>query len=148
VLTKIDLMDPGTDAREVLSGRVISLRRGFVPIVCRSQKDIAEGMPIQAGLTRERAFFERHYAYKGQAGRCGTAYLTRVLSHMLFTAIRTHLPALRSQLSLAAQVCTRVGVQRINTSAGSILPAMSVADTCFRSSHFNAGLRGATSRAG
>lgn len=103
VLTKIDLMDPGTDARDVLSGRVVPLRRGFVPVVCRSQKDIQDSMLIQDGLTRERAFFERHYAYRAMASRCGTAYLTRVLSHMLFTAIRAHLPAIRSQLSLAAQ---------------------------------------------
>jgi hypothetical protein len=103
VLTKVDLMDPGTDARDVLSGRVISLRRGFVPVVARSQRDIAEGMPISTGLSRERAFFARHYAYKGMAARCGSNYLTRVLSHMLFTAIRAHLPSLRSQLSLAVQ---------------------------------------------
>jgi hypothetical protein len=103
VLTKVDLMDPGTDARDVLSGRVVPLRRGFVPVVCRSQKDIQESMPIQDGISRERAFFERHYAYRAMAARCGTAYLTRVLSYMLFTAIRAHLPSIRSQLSLSAQ---------------------------------------------
>jgi dynamin 1-like protein len=103
VLTKVDLMDPGTDAREALSGRVVALRRGFVPVVCRSQKDIAEAMPFSDGIARERAFFERHYAYRAMAARCGSAYLTRTLSHMLFTAIRAHLPSVRSQLSLAAQ---------------------------------------------
>ena len=103
VLTKVDLMDPGTDAREALSGRVVALRRGFVPVVCRSQKDIIETMPIADGLAREKAFFERHYAYRAMASRCGSAYLTRTLSHMLFTAIRAHLPSVRSQLSLAAQ---------------------------------------------
>ena len=103
VLTKVDLMDPGTDAREALSGRVVALRRGFVPVVCRSQKDIIEAMPFADGIARERAFFERHYAYRAMAARCGSAYLTRTLSHMLFTAIRAHLPSVRSQLSLAAQ---------------------------------------------
>ena len=87
----------------MLAGRVVPLRRGFVPIVCRSQKDIAESVSIATGAARERTFFSRHYAYKHMAARCGTPYLTRVLSHMLFTAIRAHLPALRSQLSLTAQ---------------------------------------------
>lgn len=73
------------------------------PPACRSQKDIQEGMPIVDGLTREKAFFERHYAYRAMASRCGTPYLTRMLSHMLFTAIKAHLPSIRSQLSLAAQ---------------------------------------------
>jgi dynamin 1-like protein len=103
VLTKVDLMDPGTDAREALSGRVIALRRGFVPVVCRSQKDIIENMPFSDGVTRERMFFERHYAYRAMSSRCGTGYLTKSLSFMLFTAIRSHLPSVRSQLSLAAQ---------------------------------------------
>jgi replication fork clamp-binding protein CrfC len=44
VLTKVDLMDPGTDAREIMSGRLIYLKRGFVPMVARSQRDIADGM--------------------------------------------------------------------------------------------------------
>jgi len=96
-------MDPGTDARDVLAGRVIPLRRGFVPLVCRSQKDISENLTIATGLTREKAFFSRHFAYKHMHNRCGAPYLTRVLSHMLFTSIRAHLPALRSQLSLTAQ---------------------------------------------
>ena len=103
VLTKVDLMDPGTDAREALSGRVIALRRGFVPVVCRSQKDIIENMPFSDGVTREKMFFERHYAYRAMSSRCGTGYLTKSLSFMLFTAIRSHLPSVRSQLSLAAQ---------------------------------------------
>ena len=55
--------------------------------------------PSQQGLSRERAFFERHYAYRSLAARCGTGYLTRALSGMLFAAIRAHLPALRSQLA-------------------------------------------------
>lgn len=103
VLTKVDLMDPGTDAREALSGRVIALRRGFVPVVCRSQKDIIENMPFSDGVSREKMFFERHYAYRAMSSRCGTGYLTKSLSFMLFTAIRSHLPSVRSQLSLAAQ---------------------------------------------
>ncbi len=96
-------MDPGTDARDVIAGRVVPLRRGFVPIVCRSQKDIAEALPIATGLAREGVFFSRHYAYRGMAARCGTAHLTRALSALLFGAIRAHLPALRSQLALTAQ---------------------------------------------
>ena len=40
VITKIDLMDEGTNALEILSGRVINLKLGYVGVVCRSQKDI------------------------------------------------------------------------------------------------------------
>lgn len=40
VITKIDLMDEGTNAIEILQGKVIPLKLGYVGVVCRSQKDI------------------------------------------------------------------------------------------------------------
>lgn len=40
VITKIDLMDEGTNAIEILHGKVVPLRLGYVGVVCRSQKDI------------------------------------------------------------------------------------------------------------
>jgi hypothetical protein len=38
VLTKLDLMDAGTDAVDVLTGRVVPLRLGFIGVVNRSQQ--------------------------------------------------------------------------------------------------------------
>lgn len=43
VLTKIDLMDEGTNALDIIHGKVYRLKLGFVPVVCRSQRDIMEG---------------------------------------------------------------------------------------------------------
>ena len=40
VLTKLDLMDEGTDARDILENRLFALRRGYVGVVNRSQRDI------------------------------------------------------------------------------------------------------------
>ena len=40
VITKLDLMDEGTDAREILENKLVPLRRGYVGVVNRSQKDI------------------------------------------------------------------------------------------------------------
>ena len=40
VITQIDLMDEGTNAIEILNGKVVPLRLGYVGVVCRSQKDI------------------------------------------------------------------------------------------------------------
>ena len=42
VITKIDLMDEGTNACEILSGKVVPLKLGYVGVVCRSQKDILQ----------------------------------------------------------------------------------------------------------
>ena len=40
VVTKIDLMDQGTDALELLQGKIYPLRLGYYGIKCRSQKQI------------------------------------------------------------------------------------------------------------
>jgi dynamin 1-like protein len=45
-------MDPGTDAIDVLQGRIIKLRRGFVGVVNRSQKDINDNVSMEDARTQ------------------------------------------------------------------------------------------------
>ena len=68
VLTKLDLMDSGTDAREVLEGRSLFLRHGWVGVVNRSQADINVKADIRAAREKERAFFRSHPEYKHVRG--------------------------------------------------------------------------------
>ena len=64
VLTKLDLMDPGTDASEMLNNRVIPLRRGYVGVINRGQRDISQKRSIREGLKKEMEFFKNHPAYR------------------------------------------------------------------------------------
>ena len=80
VLTKVDLMDEGTDVVEILAGRVIPLRLGYVPVVNRGQRDIESRKQISAALEAEKAFFENHRAYRNKHAYCGTPYLARKLN--------------------------------------------------------------------
>jgi len=57
VITKLDLMDEGTDARDVLENKLLPLRRGYIGVVNRSQKDIDGRKDIKAALAAERKFF-------------------------------------------------------------------------------------------
>ena len=50
VITKIDIMDKGTNAKKTLLGQEVSLRLGFVGVKLRSQQDIREKKPIQVAL--------------------------------------------------------------------------------------------------
>ncbi|KPJ06712.1 Dynamin [Papilio machaon] len=59
VITKLDLMDEGTDARDVLENKLLPLRRGYIGVVNRSQKDIDGRKDISAALNAERKFFLR-----------------------------------------------------------------------------------------
>ncbi len=40
VLTKLDIMDPGTNAREVLENSAVHMKNGWIGIVNRGQADI------------------------------------------------------------------------------------------------------------
>lgn len=40
MVTKLDLMDAGTDAMDVLCGRIIPVKLGIIGVVNRSQADI------------------------------------------------------------------------------------------------------------
>ncbi|XP_053640847.1 dynamin isoform X4 [Cherax quadricarinatus] len=98
VITKLDLMDDGTDAREVLENKLLPLRRGYVGVVNRSQKDIEGRKDIKAAMAAERKFFLGHPAYRHVADRMGTPYLQRVLNQQLTNHIRETLPSLRDKL--------------------------------------------------
>jgi replication fork clamp-binding protein CrfC len=80
VLTKIDLMDQGTDVIDILAGRVVYLRLGYVPVINRGQRDIESKKAITAALDNERQFFENHTAYRSKAAYCGTPYLAKKLN--------------------------------------------------------------------
>ncbi|TWW60972.1 Dynamin-1 [Takifugu flavidus] len=91
VITKLDLMDEGTDARDILENKLLPLLRGM------QQKDIDGKKDITAALQAERKFLS-HPSYRYLADRMGTAHLQKVLSQQLTNHIRDTLPGLRSKL--------------------------------------------------
>ncbi|XP_069027887.1 dynamin-1a isoform X3 [Embiotoca jacksoni] len=98
VITKLDLMDEGTDAKEILENKLLPLRRGYIGVVNRSQKDIDGRKDINAAMAAERKFFLSHPGYRHLADRMGTPYLQKVLNQQLTNHIRDTLPSLRSKL--------------------------------------------------
>ncbi|XP_026208216.1 dynamin-2a isoform X2 [Anabas testudineus] len=98
VITKLDLMDEGTDAKEILENKLLPLRRGYIGVVNRSQKDIDGKKDIRVALAAERKFFLSHPAYRHMAERMGTPHLQKLLNQQLTNHIRDTLPGLRSKL--------------------------------------------------
>ncbi|KAL2810977.1 vacuolar ATP synthase catalytic subunit A [Aspergillus granulosus] len=103
VLTKVDLMDEGTDVVDILAGRIIPLRLGYVPVVNRGQRDIENKRPISYALEHEKNFFESHKAYRNKATYCGTPYLARKLNLILMMHIKQTLPDIKSRISSSLQ---------------------------------------------
>lgn len=97
VLTKLDIMDPGTDALDVLSGKLINIRLGIIGVVNRTQKDILNKKSIQRAIEDEAKFLHRHYP--SIADRNGQPYLSKRLSQLLMRHIRDCLPDLRMRIN-------------------------------------------------
>ncbi|XP_017261432.1 dynamin-1-like protein isoform X3 [Kryptolebias marmoratus] len=102
VVTKLDLMDAGTDAMDVLMGRVIPVKLGIIGVVNRSQLDINQKKSVADSIRDEYAFLQKRYP--SLANRNGTKYLARTLNRLLMHHIRDCLPELKTRINvLAAQ---------------------------------------------
>jgi len=96
VVTKIDIMDAGTDATELLSGEVIPVKLGIIGVINRSQKDINDQKTIEHSLKDENKFFEKFYPEIAQDH--GTVVLGRRLESLLIEKIKETCPKLKAQL--------------------------------------------------
>ncbi|KAG8993744.1 vacuolar protein sorting-associated protein 1 [Tulasnella sp. JGI-2019a] len=103
VLTKVDLMDQGTDVVDILAGRVIPLRLGYVPVVNRGQRDIDSNKAISVALDNEKSFFDNHPSYRGKSQYCGTPFLARKLNMILMHHIRATLPDIKARIQQQLQ---------------------------------------------
>lgn len=98
VVTKLDLMDAGTDAIDILSGRVIPVKLGIIGVVNRSQQDILDKKSIEDSLKHEAAFL--HKKYPTLASKNGTPYLAKTLNRLLMYHIRDCLPDLKTRVNV------------------------------------------------
>ncbi|XP_068331884.1 dynamin-related protein 3A-like [Pyrus communis] len=99
VITKLDIMDRGTDACDFLLGKTIPLQLGYVGVVNRSQEDINKNRGIAAALAYEEKFFNRHPVYSNLLDHCGMPQLARKLNQILEQHIRRVLPDLKARLN-------------------------------------------------
>ncbi|CAF0802794.1 unnamed protein product [Rotaria sordida] len=97
VLTKLDLMDRGTDAYDVLCGRIIPVKLGIIGVVNRSQEDIHKKKLIEEALRYESALLQKNYP--SIASRNGTPFLAKTLNRLLMHHIRDCLPALKTRIN-------------------------------------------------
>jgi len=93
VLTKLDIMDAGTDARKALLNEEIPLKLGYVGVKNRSKQDLVNKLSMAETSRKEREFFKSHPVYKNlPAGHLGTDVLINKLTKIYFRIIRENLP--------------------------------------------------------
>ncbi|XP_024044808.1 dynamin-related protein 1B isoform X2 [Citrus clementina] len=130
VLTKIDLMDKGTDAVDILEGKSYKLRYPWIGVVNRSQADINKSVDMIAARRREHEYFKNSPEYGHLTDRMGSEYLGKVLSKHLETVIKSRIPGLQSLISktiseLEAEL-TRLGKPIANDAGGKLYTAMEI----------------------
>ncbi|XP_071725108.1 phragmoplastin DRP1E isoform X2 [Rutidosis leptorrhynchoides] len=99
VLTKLDLMDKGTNALDVLEGRSYRLQHPWVGIVNRSQADINKNVDMIVARRKEREYFATSSDYGHLTSKMGSEYLAKLLSKHLESVIRSRIPSITSMIN-------------------------------------------------
>lgn len=99
VITKLDIMDRGTNACNFLLGKVVPLKLGYVGVVNRCQEDINKNRSIEEALAYEEQFFHDHPVYNSVSNHCGIPQLAKKLNQILEQHIRKDLPRLKAVLN-------------------------------------------------
>ncbi|THG05766.1 hypothetical protein TEA_002320 [Camellia sinensis var. sinensis] len=113
VLTKLDLMDKGTNALdvgflsfslfpciiEVLEGRSYRLQHPWVGIVNRSQADINKNVDMVVARRKEQEYFATSPDYAHLTSKMGSVYLAKLLSKQLESVIRARIPSITSLIN-------------------------------------------------
>ena len=123
VLTKLDIMDHGTDARKALLNEEIPLKLGYVGVKNRSKQDLINKTTMAETQRKEKEFFKSHPAYKNlPAGHLGTEVLINKLTKIYFKIIRENLPkivkAINERLKTAEEELSSLGQPMPTDDAG------------------------------
>ena len=123
VLTKLDIMDAGTDARKTLMNEEIPLRLGYVGVKNRSKQDLINKLSMEETTRKEKEFFKSHPVYKNiPPGHLGTDVLINKLTKIYFKIIRENLPriikAINERLKTAEEELQGLGQPMPTDDAG------------------------------
>ena len=98
-------MDAGTNARELLEGKQLFLKHGWIGLVLRSQADINKKADIMFARKAEAAFFANHPHYGGPGMRTGVDTLVQTLQKLLERRLRAAVPRINSTILSNVRAC-------------------------------------------
>ncbi|KAM8756298.1 uncharacterized protein AB9X84_009540 [Acanthopagrus schlegelii] len=113
ILTKPDLVDKGTEETvvDIVHNEVIHLKRGYMIVKCRGQKEITERVSLTEATEREKTFFEGHECFQTlyNDGHATVPKLAEKLTLELVHHIEKSLPRLEEQIEeKLAQTCAEL----------------------------------------
>lgn len=106
VITKIDIMDKGTDARSMILNKEIPLKLGYIGVKGRSQDDVNKKIAVKDALQNEMDFFQHHPAYRHLAkDLLGTRSLVKKLTNVMYEHIKNVLPSILGEINHKIKNC-------------------------------------------
>ncbi|XP_038201951.1 interferon-induced GTP-binding protein Mx1-like isoform X1 [Arvicola amphibius] len=107
ILTKPDLVDRGAEDKvvDVVRNLVFHLKKGYMVVKCRGQKDIQRQMNLAEALKMEQAFFKGHphFSVLLEDGKATVPRLAERLTTELIAHICKSLPLLENQIKESYQ---------------------------------------------
>ncbi|XP_040059231.2 interferon-induced GTP-binding protein Mx [Gasterosteus aculeatus] len=104
ILTKPDLVDKGAEEGvvDVVRNLVIHLKKGYMIVRCRGQKEITDRVSLTEATEREKAFFHDHVHFKVlyDEGHATVPKLAEKLTLELVHHIQKSLPQLEKQIEM------------------------------------------------
>ncbi|XP_033938901.1 interferon-induced GTP-binding protein Mx-like [Pseudochaenichthys georgianus] len=102
IMTKPDLVDKGTEDSvvQIVHNEVFPLKKGYMIVKCRGQKEIKDKVSLTEALEREEAFFSEHAYFKTlyDEGHATVPKLAEKLTLELVHHIKRSLPGLEEQI--------------------------------------------------
>ncbi|XP_071393378.1 interferon-induced GTP-binding protein Mx [Centroberyx affinis] len=102
ILTKPDLVDKGTEETvvDIVHNEVIHLKKGYMIVRCRGQKEITEKVSLSEATEREKEFFKEHAFLRTlyDEGHATIPKLAEKLTLELVHHIEKSLPRLEEQI--------------------------------------------------
>ena len=98
IITKIDLMDKGTNAVADLQNKTLPLKLGYIGVICRSQEDTKNKKCIEDSIKAEEDFFYLHDEYSQVKHLLGNKLLKVTLSNILIEHIKKSLPSIKDMV--------------------------------------------------
>mmetsp|Transcript_67239 Transcript_67239/g.133257 ORF Transcript_67239/g.133257 Transcript_67239/m.133257 type:complete len:454 (-) Transcript_67239:12-1373(-) len=104
ILTKVDLMNSGTDISRYLTNSVaadLQLKLGYFAVKMRGPAE--KGLTVREGFAAEADFFAKHATYgraqAAHAERLGVPPLTKFLSRVLLQKLKQHMPEILREVN-------------------------------------------------
>jgi GTP-binding protein EngB required for normal cell division len=117
ILTKIDLMNKGTDVSNLLENKISKdLQLGYNYYCVKNRnKEESDTMNVQEGLKAEQSYFSSHKVYKKYTNKCGIPALCKTLSDILVKQLKKGFPTILEKIDREIQLST-IELERLGTS--------------------------------